>query len=421
MTEHPTKQELDEYSRRVLRSDAFLSVHRHVTACPRCATQCNSPEELARDLDDLHAALLSAPDDAPYHLSANEVAAYVRGTLDEIDLEIAESHLGTCSACLSEVQRHKTEVESIVPVAKESISLPPRNRWRPWRVAAVVSVGVIVILLMVWMLRNKAGPPGQQANLNSSQSSPTASIQASPTPNQVLPDNAEFALVLNDGNAKVTIDKQGTLAGLERLPSRVQQQIRAALQTGKLEQSPALAQLASQSSVLLSRSGNGLPFGLISPLGQVVNTAQPTFRWRPLAGAQSYTVTVTDADLNVVATSPPLNTTEWRITNSLKDGGIYSWQVTALKDGLRITSPVLPAPQAKFKVLDRSTSETLQQVQRAYPDSHLTLGVLYAEAGLLDEAEQELRMLVRDNPDARIAIKLLQNVKAMRTTQTSRR
>ena len=417
MTEHPTKLELDEYSRRVLPLDAFLSVHRHVTDCPRCTTQCNSPEDLSRDLDDLRTALLSAPDDTPYHLSAAEVAAYVRGTLDEIDLEIAESHLGTCSTCLSEVQPHKSEVEPIVPVAIKSISLPPMIRRQPWRVAAVVTFGVILILLTLFLLRIKPGPP-QQANLSSPQSSPTASIQASPTPNQTIPD-AQFALVLNDGNGKVTIDQQGTLEGLERLPSRIQQEIRVALQTGKLEQSPALVQLASQSSVLLGRSGDGLPFGLIGPLGQIVNSEQPTFRWRQLAGAQNYTVTVTDADLNVIATSPPLNTTEWRITSLLKDGRIYSWQVTALKDGVRISSPVLPAPQAKFKVLDRSTSETLRQAQRAYPNSHLTLGVLYAEAGLLDEAEQELRVLVDDNPGARIALKLLQNVKAMRAAQTS--
>jgi hypothetical protein len=42
--------------------------------------------------------------------------------------------------------------------------------------------------------------------------------------------------------------------------------------------------------------------------------------------------------------------------------------------------------------------------------------VLYAEAGLLDEAEQQLGELVRSNPRARIAIKLLDNVKALRAS-----
>jgi anti-sigma factor RsiW len=440
MNEHPTKQELDEYRRRVLTPAAFLSVHRHVTACPRCAAHCNLPHDLSRDLQDLRGALLDEPDETPYHLSAADVAAYARGTSDEIDSEIAESHLSICPACHSdverEVQRHAAEGHPAAPVpvkpaasnARRLVGLSLMNGWQPWRVAAVVSGGILLILVTLWLLRSKPVEHKEQvaspANLSSPQGSPAADVTNEAALGKASPDepaspDAQFVLVLNDGNQKITVDQQGTLAGLERLPSPVQQKISAALQTGKLERSPALDQLASRPSALLSESGNGLPFRLIGPLGQVVRSEQPTFRWRPLAGAQSYTVIVTDADLNEIATSPPLNTTEWRISKPLKDGGIYSWQVTALKEGKQITSPVLPAPQAKFKVIDRATSETLKRAQRAYPDSHLTLGTLYAEAGLLDEAEQELRVLVRNNPRSRIAQRLLQNLKAMRAAQTS--
>jgi hypothetical protein len=405
MIEHPTKRELAGYRARVLAPSAFLSVHHHVAACRYCAAQCKSSVDLVRDVEDLHAALLDAPDETPYHLSASEVMAYARGTSNEIDREIAESHLDICSTCVSEVQRHKIGV-----LKPRSLS----NWWQPWRVAAVAACALILIVLGIWFFHSRPAPQREQAwspaNTSGPQNSPAAEIKPSP---EVLHD-AEFALVLNDGSRKVTVDKQGTLAGLERLPAAIQQKVRATLQTGKLEQSPALAQVASQSSTLLGASGNGLPFQLIGPVGKVVRSEQPTLRWRALAGAQSYTVIVTDADLNEVVTSPPLNTTEWRISKPLKQGGVYSWQVTALKDGVKITSPVLPAPQAKFKVIDRSTSEMLQQAQRAYPDSHLTLAVLYAEAGLLDEAEDELRVLVHDNPRAVATQKLLRQVQAMR-------
>ena len=367
MIEHPKKPERDEY---------------------------RSPEDVARDMEDLRAALLEATDDTPYHLSAAEVSAYARGTANEIDLEIADSHLSVCEACLAQVNTFR-----------------PRRLMNAWRIAAVVACGIMLMVLAIWLLRGKRATPDQQVwnpvNTSSPQSSPE--VQASP---EVLP--AEFALVLNDGNRKVTVDKQGALAGLERLPSPIQQKVRTALQAGRLEQSPALAQLASAPSTLLGESGNGLPFGLIGPIGEVVRSERPVFRWKALAGAQSYTVSVTDADLNEVATSPPLNATEWRIPKPLKEGGTYSWQVTALKDGVRITSPVLPAPQAKFKVIDRSTAEMLQQIQRAYPDSHLALAVIYAEAGLVDEAEEELRVVVRDNPRVGVAQRLLRQVQAMR-------
>ena len=407
MTEHPTKQELEDYRWRVLAPPAFLSVHRHVAGCQQCAAECDQPQDLARDLDDLHTALLDAGDEKPYHLSAQEAVSYARGELGEIDSEIAESHLSSCATCLSEVQRYR-------PARTFQLSLFV-NRWQPWRVAAVVSCAVIVILLAVWLLRTKPAQNKEQVrtptNQSSPQSSPAAVEQGSNTPEV---EANQFALVLNDGNQKITVDKQGKLAGLEQLPSSTQQKIRAALQTGKLERSPALVQLASRSSILLSESGNGLPFRLIGPLGLVVRSEQPTLRWRALDGAQSYQVIVTDADLNEVAASPSLNTTEWRVSKPLKAGKIYSWQVSAMKDGGKITSPVLPAPQAKFKVLDRSTAEVLQKAERAYPDSHLTLGVLYAEAGLLDDAEQQLRLFLSNNPRNDVAQKLLQNVTAMR-------
>jgi hypothetical protein len=288
------------------------------------------------------------------------------------------------------------------------------NRWQPWRVAAVVSCAVLLILLAVWLFRTKPTQNKKQVwtptNQASPQSSPATIEQGSNTPEVEV---NQFALVLNDGNQKITVDKQGKLAGLEQLPSATQQKIRAALLTGKLERSPALAQLSSRSSILLSESGNGLPFRLIGPLGLVVRSEQPTLRWHALEGAQSYQVIVTDADLNEVAASPTLNT-EWRISKPLKAGRIYSWQVSAMKDGAKITSPVLPAPQAKFKVLDRATAEVLLKAERAYPESHLTLGVLYAEAGLLDDAEQQLRLFISNNPRNDIAQKLLQNVTAMR-------
>jgi len=427
MTEHPTKKELDEYCQRVLAPAAFLSVHRHVSACPRCAAQCNSPEHLTRDLGQLREALISSPDDTPYHLSPTEMVAYMESTLNEIDLEIAESHLGNCAICLSEVERRKAEGQHVTPAHISAAASKPRrwliwpftNGWQPIRVAIALLFGAAVILFTLWLLRSKPAEHTETVgpvNMSSPQSSSTANTQGSNTPE---PPPNEFALVLNDGGRKVTLDKRGTLAGLELLPVRIQEKVGAALKAGKVEQPATLAQLASQPSTLLGDSGNGLPFRLIAPLGQIVRSQQPTFRWRSLPGAQSYKVIITDADLNEVAASLPLNRNEWRIIKPLQRGGTYSWQVTAMKDGVAITSPVLPAPQAKFKVIDLSTARTLQQAERVYRDSHLILGVLYAEAGLLEEAEQELGVLVRENPRVDVAQKLLQSVQAMRAARNS--
>jgi hypothetical protein len=144
-----------------------------------------------------------------------------------------------------------------------------------------------------------------------------------------------------------------------------------------------------------------------------VETANPTFSWAPLSGASSYAVAVTDDKLNEVASSGPLTGTEWRPPAPLKRGAVYSWQVTALMDGQAVTSPELPAPQAKFMILDRASSEELRRFRAAAPRHHLGLGVLYARAGLLDEAEREFRALVEANPRSDAARKLLQKVRSM--------
>lgn len=413
MSEHPTQQELDDYCRRVLAPPVFLSVHRHVVACPRCAEHCNSPEHLARDLSHLRESLISAPDETPYHISVMEMRRYAQGTMDEIDREIAESHLEICETCRGQVRQAST--------TRRWVGLPFAGRWQPVRIAAAVLFGFAVILVALWLLRSRPAERRDEIAWPASASPSPVNVNNSPAP-QLSPGGAEeFALVLSDGSRKVTVDQKGTLAGLERLPSRVQERVGAALRTGKLEHPPALAQLAGQPGTLLGNSSDGIPFRLVGPLGQIVRNQQPVLRWRALAGAESYKVIVTDADLNQVAASAPLTATEWRVTKPLPPGGIYSWQVTAVKDGVEIISPVMPAPQAKFKVLDSATTRMLSQAERAYSDSHLTLGVLYAEAGLLEEAEQELRLLLRDNPRADIAQKLLRSVQSLRTPRSSAR
>jgi hypothetical protein len=74
----------------------------------------------------------------------------------------------------------------------------------------------------------------------------------------------------------------------------------------------------------------------------------------------------------------------------------------------------MPAPEAKFKVLDEVLYQEVRRTRQAYNGSHLTLGILYTRYGLLDEAEQEFRALVRENPQSDLARRLLRNVELMK-------
>ena len=99
-------------------------------------------------------------------------------------------------------------------------------------------------------------------------------------------------------------------------------------------------------------------------------------------------------------------------TRSLKRGRVYSWEVTAIKEGREITSPVAPSPPARFKVLDQARLDELERARRTYAGSHLLLGVLYANIGLVEDAQREFQALAAANPNSEVAKRLALSVKS---------
>jgi hypothetical protein len=190
--------------------------------------------------------------------------------------------------------------------------------------------------------------------------------------------------------------------------------VKKALTTGRVEKSSKLNGLNRQASSLMSSDNPNDKFSVIEPVGNVLMTNQPTFRWSPLEGASGYVVEVYDNNFKLVTTSPQLPNYSWALPQSLPPGQVYSWQVKAIKEGQEITSPRPPAPQAKFRILDQAKANELAKARRAYASSHLALGLLYADAGLLKESEGELRILQKANPDSDLARKLLRHVQALR-------
>jgi hypothetical protein len=105
--------------------------------------------------------------------------------------------------------------------------------------------------------------------------------------------------------------------------------VKQALVHGQVPRAAALDGLTSQASKLMSGQGEGIAFALLSPLSTIVATDRPTFRWQPLRGAESYTVTVLDEHFNVLIASEPLTAISWTISRPLPRGASYRWQVTA--------------------------------------------------------------------------------------------
>lgn len=432
MREHPSSHQLKLYQKRALSPDLFRTVHRHVNACPSCSERCNTPAGQEQDYSNLLAALMPEPGDEPYHLTRAELVGYVEKRLDAVDAESAESHLSVCAQCAEEARGiGATAARTRRPVRRVvGEYVAPLRIWgRPALFAYFILISMGVGLAALFIKRagdDRPVPPvpgrAESANLNSNQSetgSPpddaggwsAGGIEKGQEPNQStggLPNSG----AAERGAGGSELETNEAIAAMLAPSSR--RAIVSALAEQRLEASPVLTRLKGEGGSLRGGNGEGRPFLLLSPVGKVVETTSPTFSWSPLAGASSYVVTVVDDQLNEVAKSGPLTKTEWRLRTPLARGSAYSWQVTALKDGQTITSPVMPAPQAKFMILDRARSEELRRVRRAAPRYHLGLGVLYARAGLLDEAEREFRALVKANPRSGAARKLLQSVRSMR-------
>ncbi len=56
----------------------------------------------------------------------------------------------------------------------------------------------------------------------------------------------------------------------------------------------------------------------------------------------------------------------------------------------------------------------IEEARRTSPPSHLVLGILYAEAGLLDEADRELAALSNLNPQSSLPSNLLSDLRRQR-------
>lgn len=431
MREHPSSHQLKLYQRRALSPDLFLTVDRHVRACLSCSEQCNTTSALKQDYANLLAALMPEPGDEPYHLTEAELTSYAARRLDAVDTESAESHLSVCAQCAEAARELRASAAQTRRPVREVLAqyIAPLRVWgRPSLFAyfILLTLGIGLATLFIKRARDdRPAPPvtspAENATLNSNQSE-TAPPRNSPGGQRGdgiekgQEDGESAARIPEAGGAEpgagFELESNDAIAAMLSPSSR--RAITSAVAEQRLEAPPVLAQLRGEGGSLRGEPGDGRPFLLLSPVGKVLETASPTFRWEPLAGASSYVVTIADDRLNEVAESGPLTKTEWRLRTPLARGGVYSWQVAALKDGQAIISPVMPAPQAKFLILDRARSEELRRVRSAAPRYHLGLGVLYARAGLLDEAEREFLALMKSNPRSDVARKLLQSVRSMK-------
>jgi hypothetical protein len=359
------------------------------------------------------------------HLTSEEVSDFVDKNFSGETLQVISDHLSQCEQCNVAVDDLRVFRNEIAPSIERQY-LPtghhsPVPSW--WQrtfgdlyivvspghaVAAVMAILLVAVAGWLFLHARQGREPKEEIAVSST---PSPQPQSSVEPGQ--PEPAAVVAQLKDGERVLTLDKEGKLSGADDLPVAYQNLMKKALTTQRIERSSQLDGLSRSPSSLMSSDKESREFAVNEPVGNVVMTSKPTFRWSPMKGATSYVVEVYDSQFKLLARSEPVTGNSWQMVTSLSRGSVYSWQVKAINDGQETISPRPPAPQAKFRVLDQVKSNELMVAKRAYANSHLALGLLYAQAGLLKESEQELRLLLKENPNSELARKLLNQVEAL--------
>ena len=415
MAKHLTEEQIQLYRSDTADPGNRQTTAAHLAVCRPCLERVLSSEHSVVAVNALTQAFLPTAGEEPFHLSIAELKSYVAGSSAKADEVICESHIKVCEACADELRKLSTSQPA--PAFQSVRRWPSSRLFTPARLAAAVAlIGLLTLAALVWW-QQSSRPNGRESVNIGTPEAPVhvPSSAATPQPgSEPAISNSAVVASLKDNGREIRIDHEGKLSGLEGLDESSQKMVKAALAGEGLAKPKVLDELSAPPIKLLGEAPSETVFQLIGPVSKVITEQRPAFSWRPLRGAANYVVGVFDTNFNLVAHSPSLSTTNWTVDKPLQRGQIYSWEVTATKDGKEFKAPVAPAPSAQFRLLEADKLNALSKLKQQKPTSHLALGLMYARFGLVNDAEVEFRKLMKENPDSAAARKLLRTVQTWR-------
>jgi hypothetical protein len=444
---HLREQELLRFQQRQMSADELLLTDRHLSTCNDCAQRLVELPALAGAVLRIQRELAQAEAEPCAYFSDEQKEDYLNGRFCASEMPLAKMHLEHCAECCLAVAELQALKESLTPALAGFATSPgvweslhawfaiPTSRW-VWRGLGTVATATLLVWFGTSNWRGRGMPPPApvsspapsaphppNADGQSHAPNPAAQPQAvqelpavAPKivlpkvvlPKVVLPKVVLPKVVLLDAGQQVALNATDQLLGLEALSASVQAVVKDALRTQQIKVSRQVMPRRADKFELLGSGRESAGFVLLSPVGQVVPSTRPVLKWQALNGAASYFVNVYDANLRKVASSGALTVTVWQPEVELERGRSYYWQVRALKDEQEFFAPAPSAPDVKFKVLESAQLAQIEQTKAAR-NSQLALGVLYAQAGMLEEAEREFKALAAANPHSPVAQRILQN------------
>ena len=435
MTEHIPTSKIELFAAHGLPETEVAVVARHLADCSDCHQKFVATLRRHRETADVSFTLDPEFWFRHDHVDYERLVDLADNKLDAADREVMDVHLKVCPSCREDVRSFLAfraqiapELENAyTPVREPEPRVPSASgstwwrstAWKPVYAAAIILIGVAIVIGALLLKRRAENLQAKRVPTPQISPAPNPDDRAAKLPSPVTPnespkekpDSAEAIVVLNDRGATITVDKTGTVVGLDDVPNDTRQEIAQVLLSQRLEPPAVLKDLRGQEVALRGRN-SAQPFKLSYPLRTVIISDQPMFRWASASGANSYRVYVNDLDGKEIAKSEELSSehTEWKPPKPLKRGEIYAWTVVAIVDGKEVVSPGPSSAEMKFRVL--STNSLLQWNTLRKSGSPLALGVFYAREGMISEAEREFRILVRENPGSQHLKKLLREIES---------
>jgi hypothetical protein len=424
MSRHLSITDIDRYRSKAITADEVRGFDSHLAECEKCRRSFLDSDDVEGAYELVRDSLRSIPQSTEMHIAYEEMAAYVDGHLDAMKRDPIEAHIESCRDCESDIAELKRLRETISTdedtAVSQSLASAPFWQGTAFRIGLEALSVLLIIAAVVWFSsRQIRALRTENDQLRESLRESEAAIaelehridSLEPAdPGKKTANEPQIALELKDGAGLVTIDAEGTLRGLDSVPEQYRHEVKEVLESSRVSLPPVVTQLRGSTETTMGNIDE-LPFNLLSPVGIVVEKARPEFRWTPFSDAIDYQVSVSNRHGETIQRAT-VSGTSWRPSTPLARGRVYQWQVRATtKDGRELKIPAVGQEDAKFKILSHRESNEVEQARRAYSNSHLVMGTIYAKVGLVNEARQQFRALLKANPESRIGRRILASLK----------
>jgi hypothetical protein len=369
MPEHINELQLKGYRDRTLTVGELMAVDAHLGGCEPCR------KALAR-LAPGTAAVISGIDQARFrHLSYEQMDDWVEDRLEPADRELVMAHIGLCPPCARQLIAYQEYAPVMAAPVKTGayVAQAVEQKQSFWSFLKqpqyALGAAAVVAFFIITPLTRHSAPTETGAILAPTRTAvdSTIPVESNPLTNEAL-------------NA----------SELDQLPDSLRSGAKEVI-SDKITRPASFKGLETSSDTVLEY-----------PLAEVVMETAPVLRWKNF-GDSTYSVSISDAR-GLVTRRGGLKETHFTPPSALTRDHIYTWEVESA--GVK--------HRGMFRVLGQNQEKELEKVRAEHGSSHLVMGAVNAELGLLTPAQQEFEAMSKDSKMAQQAAKLLSHVEAFR-------